>query len=67
VIQHDEGRQIVWPPGFSVPLTVVKSDGGYTYDTSDLAALRQRLFDEHADVILYVVDAGQVCAQIYTD
>ncbi len=27
-------------PGVDVPLTVVKSDGGYTYDTSDMAALK---------------------------
>lgn len=26
-----------------VPLTIVKSDGGFTYDTSDMAALRQRI------------------------
>ena len=43
----------------SVPLTVVKTDGGYTYDTSDLAALRHRLEEEKADWILYVVDQGQ--------
>ena len=56
----DEGRTICWPPGFTVPLTIVKSDGGFTYDTSDMAALRHRLIDEKADEILYVVDAGQV-------
>ena len=27
-------------PGVKIPLTVVKSDGGYTYDTSDMAALK---------------------------
>ena len=27
-------------PGAAIPLTVVKSDGGFTYDTSDMAALR---------------------------
>uniref|UniRef100_UPI00398EE9EA arginine--tRNA ligase, cytoplasmic isoform X1 n=1 Tax=Pristiophorus japonicus TaxID=55135 RepID=UPI00398EE9EA len=59
LVQLDEGRKIVFPPGCSVPLTVVKSDGGYTYDTSDLAALRQRIFDEKADIIIYVVDNGQ--------
>lgn len=59
-IMQDEGRLLVWPNGFDVPLTIVKSDGGYTYDTSDLAAIRQRLDDEKADIILYVVDAGQV-------
>jgi len=31
---------VMFGPGCSVPLTVVKSDGGYTYDTSDMAALR---------------------------
>lgn len=55
----EEGRKICWPPGMSVPMTVVKSDGGFTYDTSDMAALRHRLVEEKADVILYVVDAGQ--------
>lgn len=47
-------------PGFSVPLTITKSDGGYTYDTSDLAALRHRLCEEKADILIYVVDSGQV-------
>jgi len=55
----EDGRKIVWPPGFQVPLTIVKSDGGNTYATSDLAAIRHRLEDEKADWILYVVDAGQ--------
>lgn len=38
---------------------MVKSDGGYTYGTSDLAALKHRLVEEKADWILYVVDKGQ--------
>lgn len=59
-MELDEGRKIVFAPGQSVPLTIVKSDGGYTYDTSDLAALHQRLFEEKADVIIYVTDSGQV-------
>lgn len=59
-VQLDEGRKIVFAPGYSVPLTVVKSDGGFTYDTSDLAALHHRLFEEKADIIIYVVDSGQV-------
>lgn len=46
-------------PGCSVPMTIVKSDGGFTYDTSDMAAIRHRLFDEKADWLIYVVDAGQ--------
>ncbi|XP_048193302.1 arginine--tRNA ligase, cytoplasmic [Perognathus longimembris pacificus] len=58
-VQVDEGRKIVFVPGCSVPLTVVKSDGGYTYDTSDLAAIKQRLLEEKADMVIYVVDSGQ--------
>ncbi|XP_015262793.1 PREDICTED: arginine--tRNA ligase, cytoplasmic [Gekko japonicus] len=58
-VQVDDGRKIVFVPGCSIPLTIVKSDGGFTYDTSDLAALKQRLFEEKADIIIYVVDSGQ--------
>lgn len=56
----DDGRKIVFVPGCSIPLTIMKSDGGFTYDTSDLAAIKQRLLEEKADVIIYVVDSGQV-------
>ena len=38
---------------------MVKSDGGYTYDTSDMAALQQRIEEEKADTIIYVTDLGQ--------
>ena len=46
-------------PGQKVPLTVVKSDGGFTYDTSDLAAIKHRFEEEKGDWLIYVVDAGQ--------
>ncbi|XP_073445564.1 arginine--tRNA ligase, cytoplasmic isoform X2 [Dendrobates tinctorius] len=58
-VELDEGRKVVFIPGCSIPLTIVKSDGGFTYDTSDLAAIKQRLFEEKADIIIYVVDSGQ--------
>jgi arginyl-tRNA synthetase len=48
------------PSKSKVPLTLVKSDGGYTYDTSDMAAIKNRLIDEKCDWLIYVVDAGQV-------
>lgn len=47
-----------------IPMTVVKTGGGYTYDTSDLAALKQRLEEEKADWIIYVTDVGQVLALV---
>lgn len=63
MVRQEEGRKLVFPSDQKVPLTVVKSDGGYTYDTSDLAALKQRLHDEKGDWLIYVVDAGQVRLQ----
>lgn len=56
---NDDGRKIIFAPGHSVPLTIIKSDGGFTYDTSDFAAIKQRIFEENADWIIYVVDSGQ--------
>ncbi|MDB6081658.1 MAG: argS [Chlamydiia bacterium] len=45
--------------GEPLPYMIQKSDGGYNYDTTDLAALFQRVEDEKADRIIYVIDAGQ--------
>ena len=55
----EDGRKVMYVEGFSIPLTVVKSDGGFTYATSDLAAIRHRVEEEKADWLIYVVDAGQ--------
>jgi len=59
MLEEDEGRKVMFGPGCKIPLTVVKSDGGYTYDTSDMAALRQRIEEEKADWIVYLTDEGQ--------
>lgn len=59
-VVEEEGRKVLFVPGQKVPLTVVKSDGGFTYDTSDLAAIQQRIWDENGDWLIYVTDAGQV-------
>lgn len=56
---NEEGRKIIRVEGFKVPLTVIKSDGGFTYDTTDLAALKYRLVDLGMDSVYYVVDVGQ--------
>lgn len=45
--------------GTPLPLILQKTDGGYTYDTTDMAALWHRISQEKADRIVYVVDAGQ--------
>lgn len=58
-LENDEGRKIMWAEGASIPFTIVKSDGGFTYDTSDMAAIKQRIEEEKADWLIYVTDAGQ--------
>ncbi|XP_046624223.1 arginine--tRNA ligase, cytoplasmic isoform X1 [Neodiprion virginianus] len=60
-LDEDDGRKIMWgnEPGNGIPLTIVKSDGGFTYDTSDMAAIKQRIEEEKADWLIYVTDAGQ--------
>jgi arginyl-tRNA synthetase len=45
--------------GEPVPLIIQKSDGGYGYATTDLAALRYRVGVLGADQLLYVVDSRQ--------
>ncbi|KAL0821951.1 hypothetical protein ABMA28_005341 [Loxostege sticticalis] len=62
LLEEDEGRFIMWGDAekhTGIPLTVVKSDGGYTYDTSDMATIKQRVEEEKGDRFIYVTDAGQ--------
>jgi arginyl-tRNA synthetase len=60
-----DGALCAFPPGFSgrdgrpVPLMLRKSDGGYGYATTDVAAIRYRLLDLHVDRIIYVVGSEQ--------
>lgn len=60
-----DGALCLFPPGFKtkegtpLPLIVRKSDGGYGYATTDLAAIRYRLSELHATRILYVVGSPQ--------
>jgi arginyl-tRNA synthetase len=60
LLKLEDGRKLMFVPDQAIPLTVVKSDGGYTYATSDLAAIKNRLITEKCDIVLYVVDSGQV-------
>ncbi|MDT7580279.1 MAG: arginyl-tRNA synthetase [Pseudonocardiales bacterium] len=54
-----ESAEVKAPDGEPAVLMVQKRDGGYGYDTTDLATLRYRVRDLKADRILYVVDARQ--------
>lgn len=50
---------MMFAEGADIPLTIVKSDGGFTYDTSDMACMRHRIEEEHGQWLIYVTDAGQ--------
>src|SRR5215470_7566566 len=60
-----DGALCVFPPGFTgrdgspLPLILRKSDGGYGYAATDVAAIRYRLLDLHTDRIIYVVGSEQ--------
>lgn len=59
LLVESEGAKCVFHEGHSIPLMVQKSDGGYNYDTTDMAAMQHRIVDEKADRIIIVTDAGQ--------
>lgn len=59
LIRVDHGAKCLFVPDDKDPLMVQKSDGGYGYDSTDLAAARYRLVEEKADWVLYVVDVAQ--------
>ncbi|PHJ22708.1 arginyl-trna synthetase family protein, partial [Cystoisospora suis] len=42
LIKESEGAKCLFTPVGDVPLMVVKSDGGYGYDSTDLAAVKDR-------------------------
>lgn len=56
LLEDDNGRKVLWgEERTGVPFTIVKSDGGFTYDTSDMAAIKQRVEEERADWVNVVV------------
>ncbi|NEO65989.1 MAG: arginine--tRNA ligase, partial [Moorea sp. SIO4G2] len=65
LLVEDSGAKCVFLEGFTnkdgepLPLIVQKSDGGYNYATTDLAALRYRTEQDQAQRIIYVTDSGQ--------
>eukprot|EP00435_Cladocopium_sp_Y103_P043506 s446_g12.t1 len=60
ICQESEGAMCIFTPSVStIPLMAVKSDGGFGYDSTDLAAIYHRLFVMRADWVIYVTDLGQ--------
>lgn len=64
-LQKSQGADVVVPDGFTdregepLPMIVRKSDGGYLYATTDLAAAMYRVEELDADRIVYVIGAPQ--------
>jgi arginyl-tRNA synthetase len=65
LLQESDGAEVVFPPGFTnregepLPLIIRKSDGAYTYATTDLASVIDRVERKKATLLLYVVGAPQ--------
>lgn len=65
IVTISDGAKCIYLEGFvgrddtPLPMIIQKSDGGYNYDTTDMAAIRHRIEVEQADRIIIVTDAGQ--------
>ncbi len=65
LVQISDGAKCIFLEGFQnregepLPLMVQKSDGGYNYDTTDMATIYHRIHMERGERLIYVTDAGQ--------
>uniref|UniRef100_A0A2N9HSU0 arginine--tRNA ligase n=1 Tax=Fagus sylvatica TaxID=28930 RepID=A0A2N9HSU0_FAGSY len=59
LVEDSQGARVIFLEGYKIPLIVVKSDGGYNYDSTDLSAIWYRVHEEKAEWMIYVTDVGQ--------
>lgn len=59
VAKESDGAIVVEIEGDETPLLIRKSDGGFLYATTDLAAIRYRIQELGAQRVIYVVDNRQ--------
>ncbi|PFH32305.1 arginyl-tRNA synthetase family protein [Besnoitia besnoiti] len=59
MIKESDGAKCIFTPVNEVPLMAVKSDGGFGYDSTDLAAIKDRLITRQGDWLIYLTDLGQ--------
>ncbi|CAN0385338.1 unnamed protein product [Pylaiella littoralis] len=59
LVERDDGADIVRLEHFTYPLIVRKRDGGFGYDSTDMAAIRYRLKTLKCDWVIGITDAGQ--------
>jgi len=56
---ESDGAMCVFLDGFEAPMIIRKKDGAFLYPTTDLATIKHRVDEWHADRMLYVVDHRQ--------
>ena len=59
IARASEGAKVVFTSESAAPMIVQKSDGAFTYATTDLATLKYRYETWRPDLVLYVVDHRQ--------
>ena len=65
MITLSDGAKCIFLEGYvgrdetPLPIIIQKSDGGFNYDTTDMAAIRHRVEVEKAGRVIVVTDAGQ--------
>jgi arginyl-tRNA synthetase len=65
LIEISDGSKCIFIEGFKnregnpLPIIIQKADGGFNYDTTDIAAFKHRCQVEKASRIIIVTDAGQ--------
>lgn len=57
--RQSDGATCVFLANHEAPMIVKKSDGAFLYSTTDLATIKYRMENWHADACLYVVDHRQ--------
>lgn len=55
----DQGAKVLKVEGFKIPYMLVKTDGGLTYDTTDLTALKYRLTELGREWVIYTIGSEQ--------
>ena len=56
---EEGGAKCVFVPKYKVPLMLQKSDGGYGYDSTDMAAIKYRIEKMNAKQVVYITDFTQ--------
>lgn len=59
IVEESRGAKCIFTPVHDIPLMVQKGDGGFGYDSTDLAAVFHRLMVERCDWVVYITDMGQ--------